>query len=291
MRVLVYGANGWIGSQLCDLISEAFPTAEIARASARLENLEKVRVEIEEFVSGGGDLRVICAAGLTGSHAPPYNVDWCETNQERVLEVNVSGVVHLAKCCAARNVHLTYMGTGCIYEYDEAHAIGGRGFTETEEPNFIKSFYSLTKIVCERMLQPYMEHTLVLRVRMPISAHHHPRNFVTKISQYERVVDVPNSMTLLPSLLPVAVDMMRLERVGVYNFCNPGTLSHNEILELYREHVDAAFTWQNFSLAEQARILRAGRSNNTLDCSKLLRLYPDIPSARECLVELFRNGF
>ena len=35
---------------------------------------------------------------------------------------------------------------GCIYEYDEAHALGsGVGFTEEEKPNFTGSFYSETK--------------------------------------------------------------------------------------------------------------------------------------------------
>lgn len=33
---------------------------------------------------------------------------------------------------------------------------------------------------------------LILRLRMPVSDDLHPRNFVTKISQYERVVDIPN---------------------------------------------------------------------------------------------------
>lgn len=33
---------------------------------------------------------------------------------------------------------------------------------------------------------------LILRLRMPVSDDLHPRNFVTKISQYDRVVDIPN---------------------------------------------------------------------------------------------------
>ena len=72
---------------------------------------------------------------------------------------------------------------------------------------------------------------LVLRIRMPLSDTLHPRNFITKITRYEKVVNIPNSMTILTDLLPVAVDMMRKSKVGVYNFTNPGVISHNEILD------------------------------------------------------------
>ena len=46
---------------------------------------------------------------------------------------------------------------------------------------------------------------LILRLRMPVSDDLHSRNFVTKISKYERVVDIPNSNTLLHDLLPAAI--------------------------------------------------------------------------------------
>jgi hypothetical protein len=56
---------------------------------------------------------------------------------------------------------------------------------------------------------------------------------------------------------------------GVYNFCNPGAISHNQVLQIYKEEVDPDFTWENFSIEEQAKVLAAGRSNNFLDTSKL----------------------
>ena len=51
---------------------------------------------------------------------------------------------------------------------------------------------------------------------------------------------------------------------GIYNFCNPGAISHNEVLDLYKKHIDPSYVYTNFSLDEQAQILKAGRSNNTL---------------------------
>lgn len=63
---------------------------------------------------------------------------------------------------------------------------------------------------------------------MPISEDlKHPRNFITKIARYEFVVDVPNSMTILPEMMPMALTMAQRRLTGVYNFTNPGTVSHN----------------------------------------------------------------
>jgi 3,5-epimerase/4-reductase len=39
----------------------------------------------------------------------------------------------------------------------------------------------------------------------------------------------------LHDLLPVSLDMAKRELTGVYNFTNPGAISHNEILALYKE--------------------------------------------------------
>lgn len=45
------------------------------------------------------------------------------------------------------------------------------------------------------------------RLRMPISNELTDRNFVTKIARYHRVVDVPNSMTVLTDMLPLSLGM------------------------------------------------------------------------------------
>ena len=71
---------------------------------------------------------------------------------------------------------------------------------------------------------------------MPISDDLSPRNFVTKIVKYEKVVDIPNSMTVLTELLPVSLVMAQRKVTGIVNFCNPGAISHNEVLALYKKH-------------------------------------------------------
>ena len=102
--------------------------------------------------------------------------------------------------------------------------------TEDENANFMGSYYSWTKGMVEGMLKAYTDYLCVLRVRMPISDDLSPRNFVTKIVKYDRVVDIPNSMTTLTDMLPVSLALSEREKTGIYNFCNPGAISHNEVL-------------------------------------------------------------
>lgn len=115
----------------------------------------------------------------------------------------------------------------------------------------------------------YYTNCLILRLRMPVSDDLHPRNFVTKIAKYEYVVDIPNSNSILHDLLPASILLAEHGETGVYNFTNPGAISHNEVLALFKEYVRPGFTWKNFSLEEQAKVLKAGRSNCMLDTQKL----------------------
>ena len=68
--------------------------------------------------------------------------------------------------------------------------------------------------------------TCVLRVRMPISDDLSHRNFITKIVKYDRVVNVPNSMTCLTEMLPVSVIMAERKLTGMY--FNERKLSQDE---------------------------------------------------------------
>ena len=88
-------------------------------------------------------------------------------------------------------------------------------------------------------------------------------------------------MTVLDELLPYVLDMAKNKLTGTVNLTNPGLISHNEILEMYKNIVDPSFTWKNFSSEEQAKILAADRSNNCLDTNKLSTMYPQVKHIRE----------
>lgn len=259
------GKTGWIGGKVIDLLTAQGKTFHLAES--RTYDRESVIAEFEKY----NPTHVINAAGVTGRP----NVDWCEDHKDETIRSNVIGTLTIADICAIRNVHHLLYATGCIFEYDNDHVLGGVGFTEEDTPNFHGSFYSHTKAMVEDLLKNYPT-TLTLRVRMPISDDLSPRNFITKIASYDRVVDIPNSMTVLTELLPISLVMAERNIVGIHNFCNPGAISHNECLSLYKQYVDPEYTWANFTVEEQDKILKAKRSNNLLDHSKFCASIPDI---------------
>lgn len=226
-----------------------------------MQDREAVIAELERVKP----THVLNAAGSTGRP----NVDWCEDHKEETIRNNVIGTLNLTDACFLKGIHITVFATGCIYTYDEKHPIGGPGYLETDNANFAGSFYSETKAHVEEIMKTY-PNALILRLRMPVSDDLHSRNFVTKIAKYERVVDIPNSNTILHDLLPASILLAEHKDTGIYNFTNPGAISHNEVLTLFKEYVRPDFTWKNFTLEEQAKVIKAGRSNCKLETTKLV---------------------
>lgn len=271
--ILVFGgAKGWIGQKLVTLLKEQGHNPICAQS--RLENRESIVQEIERVKPDF----IINAAGIIGNP----NVDWCETHKQDTIRVNVVGTLNLADIAHQKGLHVTNISTGCIYEYDATHPMhSGKGFTEEEAPNFDGSFYSRTKILMERLLLEY-PNVLNLRVKMPISIDLE-HGFVGKIIKYKKLINVPNSLCILDDLLPVAIEMTLKGFKGNYNFVNPGTLSHNEVMDLYKEIIDPTISYENFSLEEQNRILKARRANAELNPAKLLKDFPHIPHVKDSL--------
>ena len=114
-------------------------------------------------------------------------------------------------------------------------------------------------------------------------------NFITKITKYEYVCSVANSMTVLEDMYPVILDMIRNNTTGTFNMCNKGVITHNEILEMYKEYVDSSFKWKNFSIEEQNKILLSKRSNIELSSKKLYEQYPNIPDIKTSIENCLKN--
>ncbi|THW84464.1 NAD(P)-binding protein [Aureobasidium pullulans] len=284
---LIWGGNGWVAGHLEALLKDQGKS--VHTTTVRMENREAVIEELERIKP----THVLNCAGCTGRP----NVDWCEDNKAATIRSNVIGTLNLADACEQRGIHISVFATGCIYAYDDAHPIGGPGFLETDPANFSGSFYSATKSRVEEIMMNY-SNVLCLRLRMPVSDDLHPRNFVTKITKYERVVDVPNSNTILHDLLPGAILLAENNETGVYNFTNPGAISHNEVLGFFKKIVRPEFEWKNFSLEQQSLVIKAGRSNCMLDTGKLVRKLeeygfevPEVHDAYEqCFKRMVENG-
>ncbi|XVF60791.1 hypothetical protein PTKIN_Ptkin08bG0076800 [Pterospermum kingtungense] len=276
LKFLIYGRTGWIGGLLGKICEKQGIPFEYGKG--RLEQRSQLLADIQTTKP----THVFNAAGVTGRP----NVDWCETHKPETIRTNVVGTLTLADICREHDLLMINYATGCIFEYDVEHPIGtGIGFKEEDKPNFTGSFYSKTKAMVEELLREY-DNVCTLRVRMPIASDlSNPRNFITKITRYNKVVDIPNSMTILDELLPISVEMAKRNLRGIWNFTNPGVVSHNEILQMYKDYIDPNFNWVNFTLEEQAKVIVAPRSNNELDASKLKEEFPHILPIKDSLIK------
>ncbi|CAB4307597.1 unnamed protein product [Prunus armeniaca] len=265
-KFLIYGKTGWIGGVLGKLCEKQGIPFEYGKG--RLQDRSSLLADIQNV----RPTHVFNAAGVTGRP----NVDWCESHKAETIRANVAGTLTLADVCREHGLLMMNFATGCIFEYDAKHPEGsGVGFTEEDKPNFL----------VEELLKEF-DNVCTLRVRMPISSDlNNPRNFITKISRYNKVVNIPNSLTILDELLPISIEMAKRNLRGIWNFTNPGVVSHNEILEMYKQYIDPKFTWANFTIEEQAKVIVAARSNNEMDASKLKKEFPELLPVKESLIK------
>jgi 3,5-epimerase/4-reductase len=279
MKILFFGSKGWIGQQFVEYLNEK--NVEYVDAKVRADDKEAVENEIKLVQP----THIISFIGRT--HGEGINtIDYLEQPGKLVDNIrdNLYAPIVLSLLAKKHKIHFTYLGTGCIFTAEDPIQ---SSFSEEDKPNFFGSSYSIVKGFTDRLQHLFEENTLNVRIRMPISDKTHPRNFITKIASYDKVCSIPNSMTVLPDIFPIIYDMMQKKTTGTFNMVNRGIISHNEILQMYKEIVDPEFTWTNFTIVEQDELLLSKRSNNQLTNDKLYALYPELPdihsSVKKCL--------
>ena len=299
MRILIFGSNGWIGQQfqsVCERAKNAGSNIDYRASRVKRISLDTQSELIDEFVDYSPTHAISFIGRTHGTVGDKVfsTIDYLEQEGKlsENLRDNLTAPLLLAYICKYAGVHFTYLGTGCIFAYRDGEDVERMlrydadgpetmnecyKFKESDAPNFFGSSYSIVKGVTDRIMQErncICESVLNLRIRMPIINRDNSRNFITKITNYPKICSLPNSMTVLDEFLPYALVLMQHRHTGTLNFVNPGVISHNEILQLYRSHVNPDFTWTNFTVDEQNEILASKRSNNYLDNEKLLSIFP-----------------
>jgi len=271
---IVYGAGGYLGEKYSALLEKE--GIEFIASNNRADDPEAVAKELD-------DIKPTNVVSLVGRmHGPGFkNIDYLEQPGKLVdnCRDNLYAPLTLALACEKRGIHLTYMGSGCIFRYDGS----GTAITEADKPNFFGSAYGVMKGFTDNIMKQFDSTVLNCRIRIPIAAEHSQRNFITKILTYPKIHSVTNSLSVLDDILPLMVDMGKRKVTGTFNMTNPGTMCHNDILKLYKEIVDPTHAWTNFTEEELKKTLKGERSNCETAPNKLLELYPDLPSAHDAV--------
>ena len=266
--IYLLGGSGYVGGAYQALFRlRGVPYRSLSRAEVDYTDAGALRAALlrdrPQFL--------INAAGYTGKP----NVDACELHKADCLLGNavLPGVV--AEACEAAGVPWGHVSSGCIYN---GEGPGGRGFTEEDAPNFTFrsghcSFYSGTKGLGEEVLAG-RPNLFVWRLRIPFDSVDSPRNYLSKLMRYKRLLEATNSITQLEEFTASTLECWtRRVPFGTYNVTNPGRVTTREVVELIRRSGVCTKAFDFFSSEREFMDLAAKtpRSNCVLDSSKLER--------------------
>jgi dTDP-4-dehydrorhamnose reductase len=212
MKILVIG-KGFIGK----------PLAEYLGADIWPDRLADIGVDdLKDY-----DVVINCAAKTT--------IDWCEQHRMETFDTNITQAVRLGMIIDAYcpNTLYVFFSSGCIFKSDTPEQIN----CEDAQPN-PQCFYTYTKLMAEQLLAEVCPNALIIRPRLIISEHSHPRNTINKLLSYEKVITSQESATVLEDLLPMVKTLIDDGVTGPVNLFNEGTISPSEIMDYFhKDHI------------------------------------------------------
>ena len=293
--VLLLGASGYIGEQfVTELRNKNVGFLPLSRS-----NYDYTRLDIlTDLIKENNPRFLINCAGYTGKP----NVDACEENHWDTFEGNVILPRTIATACKKFDLPWGHVSSGCIYDGNKSGEtnldnLNSPGFTELDEPNlgFLKyncSYYSGTKVLGEENIREIGGDCYVWRLRMPFDKHDNPRNYLTKLIKYEKLLDAVNSITHREDFARCCVETwLNKCPFGIYNIVNTKPITtrvvRNKIEKFLNLDKKASYFLdekQFYSTAAKAR-----RSNCVLSNQKLLDTGIKIRSAEEALDDSLKS--
>jgi 3,5-epimerase/4-reductase len=268
VKILIIG-TGWLGRRCAESWSDAVISDKI------INTVDDVLVLLDEHKPDA----VLNAAGIVGKP----NVDWCEANQMETIKGNTILPLIIADACQMRGIYLLHMATGCIFYGDAPDKVAWK---EDDYANPV-AVYTRTKYAADLCLAT-LPNVGIARIRMPIDSIPFAGNLVDKITKYPRVIDVENSLTIVPDMVRVFHELLEKKAEGIFHVVNPGTIKHREIIAMYEELVDATRP-KNEWIAEEdlvgVGLAKKKRSNNFMSSSNLEKIGIHMKPVKEALRE------
>jgi len=202
---------------------------------------------------------MINCIGSTGAK----NVDGCELDKNTTLLTNTFIPIFLGEVALRHSIKLVHISSGCIFHYDY---IKNTPVTEDDAPDFLDLFYSRSKMYTDRALECLLPQAniLILRIRIPLDNRPHPKNILTKLLNFKKVIDIDNSVTYLPDFVKMVSHLLSIDAQGIYNAVNKGGLRYSQLLDTYKKY-KPEFTYSTMSTSE----LKTPRTNVVLSTEKL----------------------
>jgi dTDP-4-dehydrorhamnose reductase len=284
--IYLLGGTGYVGQAYQALLK---------RKGIAFRNLTRSEVDYTNATVLAAELKkdrpefLINSAGYTGKP----NVDACEVHKDECLFGNAVLPGVIARACAEANVPWGHVSSGCIFTGARAD---GTGFTEEDAPNFTFrqnncSFYSGTKALGEEVLSG-ASNCYVWRLRIPFDNVDNPRNYLTKLMRYSKLLEAANSISQLDEF--VASTFACWEKripYGTYNVTNPGHVTTREVVSLIEKSGVCPKKYEFFpSEAEFMKVAaKTPRSNCIMSSEKLARAGIRLTEVHEAVEKALRS--
>ena len=211
MKILVTGANGMLGQDLCPILQdEGFDVIETDINNLNITN----KNEAQNFISLEKPDMVIHCAAYT-------NVDKAEEDFENALLINKTGTYNIACACKKNDIPLIYISTDYVFDGEK----DGK-YLNSDIPN-PQNVYGISKLEGEKAVQLLLDKFYILRTSWLYG--HHGKNFVeTMISLKDKeelkvVDDQKGCPTWTVELANAIVEIIREEfPFGIYHVCGTG---------------------------------------------------------------------
>lgn len=220
--VLVIGASGMLGQDVCARFAPHFALVTASRSSAdvRLDitDGEATRKAVGEVAP---DAVVLCAAYT--------DVDGCERNPEEAYRINAFGAANVASACAEVGARLIYISTD--YVFDGAKR---SGYTEWDAPRPL-NVYGASKLAGEEWIRHICPRHWIVRTAWlyGVGGRCFPRTILNAAREGRplRVVnDQTGSPTFTEDLAKVLLEMVqRSVAYGTYHVVNQGSATWYEL--------------------------------------------------------------
>jgi len=265
-KTLILG-RGYIGSRLQGELN-----CEIS--DKKIYSYKDIEAELKKFKPKA----IINCIGNVGR-----NVDECEKDLDKTLVANTFVPIILAEAALRNNIKFIHISTGCIYHYDSSN---DTPIDENKEPDFFELFYSRAKIYSEQALAVLSKKypILIIRIRIPLDNRPHPRNLLTKLINYKKIINIPNSVTYIPDFIKALKHLDRIDARGIYNIANKGGLRYPELLDVYKKYIpDFEYEVVNY------KTLNIVRTNLLLSTKKLENTGFKVRNIKEVLQECIES--
>ena len=286
-KILIYGGKHYIQELLLDSMHNmGIVNLKVSQKTYTLPN--EIYNEIIEYQP----THILCMINKNSEMSDLYkNKDMTKNPKNTNDEIynSLYTPILLANISRELGIHFTYVNICNFFNYDQTQPL--RGFEENDYPNFSNNTYSMINGYTDVILRTY-SNVLNLRIQNPICylSSDEDNDFLAELCKQTEIYDIVESYTVLDDILPILLDMSLQKKTGTYNLANPGYMSHQEIMELYKLEFDTSHSYTIKPYSEYIQ-----KNNNTiphciLNTSKLSDLYPDIPDIKKAIQVVLRRS-